>query len=138
MSYFFIIIPFVALFFTQIVKIILDSAKGKFSWKNLDSYGGMPSSHAAFLAAAITVSCQQLGPDNPITAVLTFITFIVLRDAVGLRRYVGKQAEVINSLIKDLPDNLEDKYPYLETRVGHTYPQILVGAAIGIILALIL
>jgi acid phosphatase family membrane protein YuiD len=55
-----------------------------------------------------------------------------------LRQEVGKQAAVINQLIVDLPDQLEDKYPRLETRIGHTYPQLIVGFVLGMIIAVIL
>lgn len=138
MKYSFLIVPFAALIIAQIIKVGIDAYHGKFSWKDLDSYGGMPSSHAAFIAAALTKSFFLFGLVSPIFGLVAFLGFVVLRDAVGIRQEIGKQASLINQLIIDLPDALEDKYPRLETRIGHTHIQILAGAAIGVILAIIL
>src|SRR5690606_38438869 len=111
--------------------------QGKFSWKEFDSYGGIPSSHAAFMGSALIESWQGFGINSPIFALVMFLTFIVLRDAVGLRMTIGKHAHMINQLVADLPDHLEDKYPHLEPRQGHTYAQVLAGLTLGIVIALI-
>ena len=137
MNFTFLILPFAALFITQFIKLGMLAHKGKFSWKDFDSYGGMPSSHAAFMGAALIESWQQFGIDTPIFAIITFITFIVLRDAVGLRQTVGRHADLISRLVSDLPDHLETKYPHLEPRQGHTYAQVFVGFVVGIAIGLI-
>lgn len=137
-SYSLLIIPFIALFITQIIKVILDGRKKKFSWQDFDSYGGMPSSHAALLSAAFVQAVQQYTLKSQVVAIIAIISFVVLRDAVGLRMMVGKHSKVLNSLVKELPSASEDKYPILETRVGHTYIQIIVGLIIGAVIAIIL
>lgn len=134
----FLIIPFIALFVSQFIKLGIFARKGKFSWKDFDSYGGMPSSHAAFMGAAMTESYLQFGLNSPIFALITFVTFIVLRDAVGIRMTIGAHAKMINQLVADLPDELEDKYPHLEPRQGHTYAQVGVGFVLGILLAILI
>lgn len=137
-QYSLLIIPFVALIITQIIKVIIDARNKKFSWQDFDSYGGMPSSHAAFLSAAFVTAWIQYGLNSPIAALIAIISFVVLRDAVGLRMMVGKHSKVLNSLIKELPSVSEDKYPVLETRVGHTYSQIIVGLIIGAVIAIVI
>jgi len=129
-QYSLLIVPFVALIATQLIKVIIDSAKGRFDWKDFDSYGGMPSSHASFLAAAFVTSWIQFGLKSPVTAIIAIISFVVLRDAVGLRMMVGDHAERLNKLFPDLKP--------LETRVGHTYAQIIVGLIIGTVIAVVL
>lgn len=137
-SYSLLVIPFIALFVTQLIKVIIDARNKKFSWQDLNSYGGMPSSHAALLSAALVQAVQLYTFKSQIVAVIAIITFITLRDAVGLRMIVGKHSKVLNSLIKELPSAKEDKYPEFETRVGHTYTQIFVGLIVGAVIALLL
>lgn len=138
MDYKFLLVPFAALILAQIIKMMIDGSQGRFSWKDIDSYGGMPSSHAAFLAAALVEAAKLYNINSAIFAVVAFLSFVVLRDAVGLRQEVGNQAQIINQIITDLPDKAEDKYPKLETRIGHTYPQLIAGLIIGAALALII
>jgi hypothetical protein len=138
MSYKFILAPFLALIIAQSIKIIIDSFKGEFAWNKFNSYGGMPSSHAAIVAALATEIGKNLGLASPLFAISLVLAFIIIRDAVGFRRYLGDHGKVLNMLIKDLPDYEEDKYPYLEKRLGHTYWQALVGILLGIAIALLI
>ncbi|MDD5341055.1 MAG: divergent PAP2 family protein [Patescibacteria group bacterium] len=138
MSYKLLLAPILALIIAQLIKVIIDSAKGEFSWSNFNSYGGMPSSHSAIVAALATEVGLQTGWLSAAFALALIFAFITIRDAVGLRRYLGNHGKVLNMLIKDLPDYEEDKYPHLEERLGHTYMQALAGILIGIIIALII
>ena len=138
MTYKIILIPFIALITAQIIKVIIDSAKGKFSWRNLNNYGGMPSSHAAMVAALTTEMATETGLNSAFFAIALVFAFLIIRDAVGLRQYLGNHGKTLNMLIKDLPDYQEDKYPFLEERLGHTYLQAAVGVILGIAIALLI
>ncbi len=135
MAYKIVLIPFIALLVAQVIKVIIDSIKGKFSWRNLNNYGGMPSSHAAIVSALATETGITFGFASVYFAITLVLAFLIIRDAVGLRQYLSRHGKVLNMLIKDLPDYQEDKYPYLEERLGHTYLQALVGILIGILIA---
>ncbi len=138
MPYKIILIPFIALIITQIIKVIIDAINGRFSWRNINSYGGMPSSHSAIVSALATEMGITFGFDSAFFAISMVLAFLIIRDAVGLRQNLGYHSKILNMLIKDLPDYQEDKYPYLEERLGHTYLQALVGIILGIIIALII
>lgn len=138
MNYTFLILPFVSLFLAQFIKLGLFSRNGKFSWKDFDSYGGMPSSHSAFMGTALIESMQLYGVNSPIFAIIVFITFIVLRDAVGLRMTIGKHASMINKIVQALPHEVQNQYPHLEPRQGHTYEQVAVGLILGITIGLLI
>jgi len=138
MSYKIILIPFIALILAQLIKVVIDSIKGEFSWKNFNSYGGMPSSHSAMVSALAMEIGLQAGFESIYFALALVLAFLIIRDAVGLRQMLGKHGQVLNMLIKDLPDYQEDKYPFLEERLGHTYLQALAGIILGIIIALII
>lgn len=133
-----IIAPFVALIGTQIIKVIIDSSNGKFSWKNFDSYGGMPSSHSALVAALATKAALVYGLNSGLFGISVVVAFVVIRDAVGFRHELSKHAKALNMLVSDLPDEKEIKYPHLEQRLGHTYTQAAVGTIIGIITAVLI
>ncbi|MFA5188066.1 MAG: divergent PAP2 family protein [Patescibacteria group bacterium] len=138
MSYKILLTPFIALIIAQLIKVIVDSTRGKFSWKNFNSYGGFPSSHSA-LVSALATEVGLLSGFLSIPFVISItLAFVVIRDAVGLRQMLGKHAKILNMLIKDLPDYKEDKYPFLEERLGHTYWQALAGIILGIIVALLI
>jgi hypothetical protein len=138
MSYTLVLIPFLALIIAQIIKVIIDATKGAFSWSNFNRYGGMPSSHSAMVAALCTEIGTQIGFNSAAFAIALAISFLIIRDAVGLRQYLGNHGKILNMLIKDLPDYKEDKYPYLEQRLGHTYYQAFIGILLGIAIALII
>ena len=138
MSYKIVLIPFLALIIAQIIKVIIDTIKGEFSWSNFNRYGGMPSSHSALVAALCTEIGTQTGFNSAAFAIALAISFLIIRDAIGLRRYLGNHGKILNMLIKDLPDYKEDKYPYLEQRLGHTYLQAIIGILIGIVIALLI
>ncbi|MBN1326166.1 divergent PAP2 family protein [Candidatus Falkowbacteria bacterium] len=138
MTYKLILVPILALVIAQLIKIIIDSVRGQFSWSSINKYGGMPSSHSAAVSALATEIGMLSGWFSPAFAIALLFAFITIRDAVGLRQYLGNHGKVLNMLIKDLPDYKEDKYPYLEERLGHTPLQALAGIVLGILIAIII
>ncbi len=139
MSYIYLIVPLIAVLVSQLSKFFIKKNRLKFSWRNLVAYSGMPSSHAAVTISLATIIGLRLGIASPIFAVATLLAFLSIRDALGIRRYIGKQGEVLNELVEDLNDDkyLDDRYPHLREKVGHTPAQIIVGTIIGIVVGVI-
>lgn len=125
----------------QIIKTIVNLCITRsFSPERLIGSGGMPSSHSAFvcaLTASAGIHCGLYSPEFAITFVLAFI---VMYDAMGVRRETGKQAELLNDIM-DVFKNYEG-FPTAEDKlkelVGHTPLQVMAGAVLGIIIAFIL
>lgn len=138
MSYKILLAPFIALLIAQLIKVILDSFKGQFSWRNFNNYGGWPSSHSAMVAALCTQAGLSAGVTSLSFAISLAFAFLMIRDAVGIRQQIGLHGKILNMLIKDLPDYQEDKYPFLQERLGHTYGQALAGIILGIIIAMLI
>jgi len=138
MSYSFIFVIFASFLVAQVCKFFIPANHLKWNWKNVFSYSGMPSSHAAAAIGLTTIIGLRLGLASPFFAIVLFFTILVIRDAVGIRRYIGAQGEVINDLVKDLGNDqyLNQAYPKMKERVGHTKKQILAGSLIGFIIAL--
>ena len=127
----------------QIVKVFTGMFKNRsFNiFTLLFSTGGMPSSHAAVVCALATSSVISLGWGAPITAVTIALAMIVMIDASGVRYETGKQAQILNKIVKELfdPENTPDEFNLkFKELVGHTPFQVVVGAAFGILCAVIL
>jgi acid phosphatase family membrane protein YuiD len=96
--------------------------------------GGMPSSHSAAVAALATSTGIIYGWASPYFAIAAVFGSIVMYDATGIRRAAGMQAELINDLVNELAHLFDEGFQpqALKTLLGHTYPQVLVGALLGI------
>ncbi len=120
----------------QILKIFTGVFKlRKFSvTEMLFGTGGMPSSHTAAVAALTTAMALRYGLDSGYFAIGFLLCIIIMRDATGVRLEAGKQAKVLNRIMKDLfaaerPDEINEN---LKELVGHTPLQVFVGAVVGV------
>lgn len=138
-----ILIPLLASFAVQAIKLATDKIRGNFTWKNFfKDYGGMPSGHSAYVASLATMIAIEAGINSVAFAISVALAIIVIRDAVGFRRAIGKNAIFTNMIAKTIyktkNKKFTDKIDYLTESMGHSWPEVLVGSAIGIALALIL
>lgn len=134
----YIIVPLLIWFGIQIFKIIYDLVKTKkFNFKRILGAGGMPSSHSAVVTNLATMIGKSEGLDSSIFALSLIFALVVMYDAAGVRRAAGKQAKVLNKII-ETPGltNVQVQEKLLEA-LGHTPFQVIVGAAIGIVVGLI-
>ncbi|MDP3964209.1 MAG: divergent PAP2 family protein [bacterium] len=118
---------------TQLFKFVNEARHGKIKWNILNSYGGMPSAHTAFVAGLSTAVGISEGLASAEFAIAFILSLLIARDAIGFRRYLGTHGRVINMLTRELPDGEELKYPLqLRERIGHTPLEAAVGALVGI------
>jgi len=120
----------------QIFKIISWAFVSKeLNFRRLVEPGGMPSSHSAFVTSLCTGVGLRDGFDSTMFALAAVFAVIVMYDASGVRRAAGKQARVLNRMIEDL--NRRELHPErLRELLGHTPFEVVVGAALGILIAL--
>jgi acid phosphatase family membrane protein YuiD len=97
--------------------------------------GGMPSSHAASVAALTTAVGLQEGFRTAIFGVTLFFSLIVMYDAAGLRRAAGRQAAILNRLIDEHFKHPEAGAQRLMELLGHTPLEVLVGCILGVLTA---
>ncbi|MBC8569596.1 divergent PAP2 family protein [Zongyangia hominis] len=122
--------------------------------------GGMPSSHSATVAGLTVAMARKFGFSSPMFAVAFVLAAIVMYDAMGVRRAAGEQAKVINKIVfdfkklgngdaiqftKEVADDiadeeseLEDEDKLLKEFIGHTPLQVLAGALLGILIAILM
>jgi acid phosphatase family membrane protein YuiD len=99
--------------------------------------GGMPSSHAASVAALSTSVAVTEGWRSPLFGVTLYFSVVVMYDAAGLRRAAGRQAKILNRLIDEHFAHPEREAQRLMELLGHTPFEVLVGAILGVISALL-
>ncbi len=110
----------------------------KFDFRWVFGTGGMPSTHAAGVSA-LSVSVGQLnGFDSPLFATAVAFTVITLFDAQGVRRWSGRQAQVLNRMIEDMYFRRRMQEPRLKEMLGHTPVEVIAGMLVGIATALVL
>lgn len=124
---------------TDLKTIIYALINKTFDAERLVGSGGMPSSHSATVCALATAAGIQYGGGSFQFAVSAILAIIVMYDARGVRRETGIQAQVINEMISFFsnmgkPLSYEEK---LKEFVGHTPLQVLAGALLGILIAVI-
>jgi len=131
---------FLANISAQVAKLIGYAIKKKtFNFSILLSMGGMPSSHSASVTAMATSIGLIEGWGSTFFAIAACLAFIVMVDAAGLRQNAGKQAVVLNQIIKEFlsPEHRLNKEK-LKELLGHTPNQVLIGAFWGISISLLL
>ncbi|MDR0949724.1 MAG: divergent PAP2 family protein [Lachnospiraceae bacterium] len=124
----------------QVLKTLIHLLFTKeFVAERLVGSGGMPSSHSATVCALASSVCYEYGPGGFEFAVVFVFAIIVMHDAMGVRRETGRQAQLLNDIIKIFTDmghsdiSPEDK---LKEFVGHTPLQVLAGAILGILVSI--
>lgn len=96
--------------------------------------GGMPSGHTASFTGLTTFFAAQYGILSPLSVLSLCVTIIVVYDAINVRYAVGEQGKVINFMIMDR-NYKKKKVKVVE---GHTLPQVIVGAILGISVGLLM
>lgn len=137
-EYKYIIVPFFVWFGIQLFKFIYDLVKSKkFNFKRLMQAGGMPSSHSGVVISLTTMIGKNVGINSPLFAVALIFSFIVMYDAAGVRRAAGKQAKLLNKIVETPGLTSLQVSERLVEVLGHTPVQVIVGAAIGVIVGLL-
>jgi acid phosphatase family membrane protein YuiD len=139
MSYKILFLPLLAGLIAQVIKFLIKSNQKKASVANLFAYSGMPSAHSAIVISLALIIGLEEGWHSALFAISVILAIIVIRDAIGIRRYLGQHGRILNILVKDLKeDSLLDKtYPHLLERIGHTPAQVIVGSLIGAAVSLL-
>jgi uncharacterized protein len=96
----------------------------------------MPSSHSCCtMGMAVSVGLIE-GFNSVPFAIALCLAMIVMYDAAGLRRTVGLQAKVLNTIMEELFSD----HPHLSPErikefLGHTPVEVFAGAALGSVIA---
>ena len=94
----------------------------------------MPSSHTALVVGLTTAVGLKDSLDSSMFALCLVFSLVVMYDATGVRLQAGRQAEVLNLMILELPQ----QHPVSDTRplrdsLGHTPVEVRAGGVGGVV-----
>ncbi|ERJ00545.1 divergent PAP2 family protein [Bittarella massiliensis] len=130
----------------QVLKTIFTFiATKKLNLERMVGAGGMPSAHSALVCSLTVAIARTVGVSSPEFALAFLVACVVMYDAMGVRRSAGEQAKVLNKIIftweksQDAPDEDEDDMfkKDLKESLGHTPLEVLGGALLGILVAML-
>lgn len=134
-------IVFVALFTAQALKVIISLfTERKLNFHKFLDTGSMPSSHTSSVVSLATAIGIKEGIQSSLFAFSIVFAVVVMYDATGVRRAAGKQASVLNKIVS----NIKKREGYfiieenLKELLGHTPLEVLGGAILGIVIALLM
>ncbi|HOP75498.1 MAG TPA: divergent PAP2 family protein [Bacillota bacterium] len=128
-----------AWFLAQFLKGIFYFIKEKrINFRRFVGAGGMPSSHSALVSSLTVAIGITEGWDSPIAALSVVTALIVMYDAAGVRLAASKQAIVLNKMLDEVFEEGEFHQERLKELLGHTPIEVFAGAALGIVVALLL
>ena len=125
----------------QVLKVIINAiVNKKLSWERLFGDGGMPSGHSATVSSLAMFSALQCGTGSFEFAVCAILAIIVCHDATGVRQETGKQAVVINEMVKEFEKLFKHDLTDVDLKefVGHTPLQVCAGILVGVSNALVM
>lgn len=129
-------------FVAQVLKTIIHLIISKeFVLERMVGSGGMPSSHSSTVTALATATYMEYGAASFEFAIAAVFAIVVMYDARGVRLETGIQAKLLNDIIKifeDMGRKEVSAYDRLKEFVGHTPFQVVMGALLGILLAILM
>jgi uncharacterized protein len=122
----------------QLIKVSIGLIKEKHvDWSYFVGTGGMPSAHSATVCALAMALGLTYGFSSPYFDISVILALIVMYDAAGVRRAVSRAAASLNRISREMREHYPRDQVEREMRElwGHSPFQVIVGAAIGIVIA---
>lgn len=126
-----------ACFLAQFIKIFTGKEK-RIQLSRIFTSGGMPSSHSSFVTSLGVMVGIERGFNSTDFAIVAVFALIIMYDASGVRRAVGKQAAILNQILDDIQHKKHIEHQKLKELIGHTPTEVWFGAVLGIVTALIM
>jgi len=133
-----LVIPVSAWAVAQLIKLFTALVRDRrIDWWFLFRSGGMPSAHTALVCALATAVAMIQGLNSVAFAITVILAMVVMYDAAGVRQAVGRQAKIINRIVKELREKRprDEVERDLREFIGHTQFQVIAGAISGILIA---
>ena len=134
-----LLIGVISWFAAQALKVLLTLiVEKKLVWSRMFGLGGMPSSHSSVVCGMTVAVGIRCGFNSALFAISCIVALITMTDAAGVRRSAGKQAAMINKIVRNMIQNGGDiPDETLKELLGHTPLQVAMGALLGALIALI-
>jgi len=132
---------FFSWFIAQLLKAVIEAIKQRNTnsryfaltlfWKT----GGMPSSHSSLVTALATAIGFRYGVASPLFTLSLFYGMLIIRDALGVRRSAGVQAQALNKLGTELRYRMGIDFHSIREISGHTPSEVSIGIVLGFFIA---
>ncbi len=126
-------------FAAQVIKVILVLITDrKLDFTRLTGSGGMPSSHSSFTVSLAMAIGFIEGFDSVLFGLSAAFSIVVMYDASGVRRSAGQQAAVLNKIVEMIgKEKITVTGKKLKELLGHTPTEVVAGAVLGIVIAVL-
>jgi acid phosphatase family membrane protein YuiD len=114
-------------------KLAINSVRAGQLALNRIGLGGFPSTHTAIVSSAAWLIALKDGINNPALAVAVGLVFVVIIDAIDLRRKIERVHHILKT---EFPGSADVKH--LRERMGHTPVEIAGGFVVGAVAALMI
>lgn len=126
---------FIAQVLKVIIVLIIDK---KLDFTRITGSGGMPSSHSSFTVSLAAGVGFINGFDSVLFGLAAAFALVVMYDASGVRRCAGQQAAILNRIVDMLgKEQLSTTGKRLKELLGHSPTEVVAGAILGLIIAMI-
>ncbi len=118
----------------QVLKTVIHAIVHKqLDLRRMFGDGGMPSGHSATVTALAVLSGLVYGFGSYSFAIAAILMLIVCHDAKGVRQETGKQAILLEEMVRLFEDLSAEPLPDVRLKkfVGHTPTQVFAGIGIG-------
>lgn len=134
MTYAYIVAPFAGWVASGVMKFLVHCVRERrLATDKIGTYGGLPSTHSTIVTTTAALIGFEEGARNAAFAAALALWVIVVMDATGLRRHVGRHARSLNRLLDGHPDHSR-----LHETVGHHRVEVAAGCALGIMCGYVL
>ena len=123
------LMPFVAWFVAGSLKYIINRIRFGSRANELVGYGGFPSTHTTIASTVVWYIGLDEGVNTSVFGVALTMAFVVIIDALSLRKNIEKHAKILNQIISN-----DVK---LREKIGHTPFEVLGGIFTGLLVAMI-
>ena len=118
----------------QLLKLIRAFKRtGEIDFTYFVSTGGMPSAHTATMAGMMTSVGMTEGFNTAVFAVMFALTGVTMFDASTVRMAAGKQAKLLNVIVRAIREEHQLPTQPLKELLGHTRFEVFVGMLIGML-----
>jgi acid phosphatase family membrane protein YuiD len=129
MDFFYILLPFVAWVFAGSLKFAVNFFRFKGEAFARIGNGGFPSTHTTVVSSVAAYIGFRSGFSSQIFLLAETVLLITIIDALGIRRALGKHAEVLNGLTQQ-PKKLRESQ-------GHNVVEVLGALVLGTVIGYI-
>jgi acid phosphatase family membrane protein YuiD len=118
----------------QLLKLVRAFKKtGEIDFTYFVSTGGMPSAHTATMAGMMASIGMTEGFNTAVFAVMFALTGVTMFDASTVRMAAGKQAKLLNVIVRAIREEHHLPTQPLKELLGHTRIEVFVGALVGML-----